>query len=259
MPKLRIRDANIYYEVTGEGEPLLFIHGLVSTSAMWELQVPVFSTRYKVIAFDIRGFGQSDKPHGPYSIGMFAADTAELMKSLGLNSAHIVGLSLGGMVAFQLAIDAPEMCKSLVIVNSWAETRTFKTRSRLLMQTAIGQLMGLRRTGHYMSRRMFPKVEQEPLRQMWVERLAANDKRAVRSALRAATGWSVMDKLNMIACPTLVIAADEDLSPLSLKKKYLRRIPNAELVVISDSRHCTPMDQPEEFNAALMGFLSSQS
>src|SRR6266545_4358239 len=96
MPKVQCNDINLYYEVNGKGQPLLFIHGLGSSARDWESQVQEFSRTYQVITFDLRGHGQSDKPAGPYTMSMFASDAAALLKRLGIESANVVGLSLGG-------------------------------------------------------------------------------------------------------------------------------------------------------------------
>mgnify|MGYP000739879008 CR=1 FL=1 len=108
MPKLQINDIDLYYETHGQGQPLVFIHGLGSSSADWERQTPDFSSKYKVVKSDLGVHGKSQKPPGPYSMSLFESDTAELIKSLELGPAHIVGISLGGMVAFQMAVDYPE-------------------------------------------------------------------------------------------------------------------------------------------------------
>ncbi|NJN45685.1 MAG: alpha/beta fold hydrolase, partial [Candidatus Competibacteraceae bacterium] len=118
MPKQRSGDIELYYEITGQGHPLLFIHGLGSCTEDWEQQVAFFAQRFLVITFDVRGHGRSDKPPDPYSIPLFARDTVGLLDVLGIASAHVVGLSLGGMIAFQLAVDVPRRVDSLVIVNS---------------------------------------------------------------------------------------------------------------------------------------------
>ena len=107
MSQVKVNDINLYYEKTGQGEPVLFIHGLGSSTGDWESQVKEFSKNYQVVALDLRGHGQSDKPAGPYSMSLFASDTVGFLKALGIKSAHIVGISLGGAVAFQLAIDTP--------------------------------------------------------------------------------------------------------------------------------------------------------
>ena len=109
MPKVHVNDIALYYEIAGQGQPVLLIHGLGSSTRDWEYQTTAFSTHYRVVALDVRGHGQSDKPPGPYSIPLFTSDTAELMRSLELGPSHIVGISMGGMIAFQLAIDTPDL------------------------------------------------------------------------------------------------------------------------------------------------------
>ncbi len=258
MPKIQSNGINLYYEIHGEGQPLLFIHGLGSSARDWEFQVTEFSKSYKVITLDLRGHGQSDKPAGPYSMSMFAADTVGLLKALGIDSPHVVGLSLGGGVAFQMAVDASLPIKSLVIVNSTPEllVRTFKDRMMVWQRIAIVKLLGMRKMGEVLSKRLFIKPEQEDIRQMFVTRWAENDQRAYLHAMRALVGWSVSAHIGSIKCPTLIIAADQDYSPLSVKEAYTAKIPGAQLAVISDSRHATPVEHPQEFNLVLKKFLA---
>lgn len=259
MPKIQINNINLYYEVTGAGQPLLFIHGLGSSTRDWELQVKEFSKSYQVITCDLRGHGQSDKPAGPYSLPMFAADVAGLVKALNIKSAHVVGLSLGGCVAFQLAIDFPELVKTMIIVNSVPElvVRTFRDRIGIWQRFAIVRLLGMRKMGEVLSKRLFPKDEHASLRTRFVESWAKNDPRAYQDAMRALVGWNVIDKLGSIHCPTLVITADQDYTPVAVKEKYTKRILDAALVVISDAHHATPVEQPERFNTVLMDFLAT--
>ncbi len=258
MPKKRIRDIDIYYEDSGRGKPLLLIHGLGSSTSGWGNQVPEFSKNYRVITFDVRGHGHSDKPRGPYSITMFAEDTVALIDSLEISSAHVVGISMGGAIALQLAVDYPEKVKSLVVVNMTSELliRTFKERFEFWMRTAVVRLLGMRKMGEVLAKRLFPKPEQEEFRKVFPDMWAENDKRAYLASLNALVGWSVTERLGSIQCPTLVITADEDYSPVSAKEAYVAQISRAKLVVIDDSRHATPIDQKERFNAVLKKFLS---
>ena len=260
MPILRVQDTQLYYETIGQGEPLLFIHGLGSSTRDWERQVAFFCRRYQVIAFDVRGHGQSDKPPGPYSVQLFTADAAALIKSLGLDRVHVVGISMVGMIAFQLAIDAPNLVKSLVIVNSGPEfvTRTFKERLGILQRLLVVRLLGMGKMGEVLGKRLFPRPEQKHLRRVLIERWAENDKRAYLASFRAIVGWSVVAHLGEIGCPVLVVAADQDYTPVSFKEAYAAKLPHAELAIISDSRHLSPIDRPEEFNEALLAFLSKQ-
>jgi pimeloyl-ACP methyl ester carboxylesterase len=260
MPKIHVGDINLYYEIIGQGEPVLFIHGLGSSTRDWELQVEPFSKAYQVIVYDVRGHGVSDKPSGPYSIPLFAKDAIELIKSLEIAPVHIVGISMGGMIGFQLAVDAPELIKSLVVVNCGPEriVKTIKHRIQFFQRQFIVRILGMRKMGKVLSKRLFPKEGQEEIRNIFVERWAENDPRAYRESLKAIVGWSVMDRLEVIGCPVLVIAAVEDYTPVETKVRYVKEIPHGELVVIEDSRHATPADQPEAFNQVLMDFLRVQ-
>jgi 3-oxoadipate enol-lactonase len=257
MPKLQSDNVNLYYEIHGTGQPLVFIHGLGSSTRDWESQVPEFSRSYKVITFDLRGHGQSDKPEGPYHIPMFAADLARLLQALGIGSAHVAGISLGGAVAFQFSLDYPATVKTLTIVNS-APTLGDPEQARQEVERRVGivQQHGMRAMGQALSQNLFPKPEHATLRETFVERWAENDPRAYIEATRSMLGWNVMDKLSSIHCPTLVIAADQDYSPVAVKEAYVKLMPTARLVVISDAHHATPIEQPQKFNAALAQFLA---
>jgi len=213
-----------------------------------------------VVVFDVRGHGRSDKPPGPYSVPLFAQDAAALIRALEAAPAHVVGISMGGMIALQLAVDEPALVRSLVVVNSGPElvVRTFRERLMILQRFLIVRLLGMRKMGEVLSQRLFPRPDQAPLRQMFVERWAENDPRAYREAMRALVGWSVADRLGDIRCPTLVIASDQDYTPVSAKEAYVARMPNARLVVIPDAHHAVTVERPEEFNQALLDFLAQQ-
>src|SRR5262245_47763018 len=118
MPDVRVEDCSIHYEIQGKGDVVLLLHGLGSSVRDWELQIPALAERYTVLAVDMRGHGRSDKPSGPYSVAIFARDVAAVLRALALGPAHVVGISMGGMIGFQLAVDAPSLVRSFVVVNS---------------------------------------------------------------------------------------------------------------------------------------------
>jgi len=257
MPTMKVDELSFYYETKGAGETLVFIHGLGSSSRDWIFQMEFFSKYYQVIAYDVRGHGQSDKPLGPYNVPMFSADLAGLLKKLDVHSAHIVGLSMGGWIAFQFAVDSPEMVKSLTIVNSWADMRpkTFEERWMLFRRNVIFRLFSMRKIGESLAEGLFIKPEHGELRHKFIESWSENHKPSYMAAMGAAKGWSVADRLDEISCPTLVISADEDYTPVEAKQKYVDKMQNARLAVIDDSRHATPVEKPNEFNAVLSAFL----
>lgn len=259
MPTLQTNGINLNYHEQGQGEPHLFLHGLGSQGEDWGFQVPFFASSYRVITVDLRGHGASDKPAGPYSVAMMAEDVVGLLDALNVESAHIVGLSMGGMIAFQLVVDRPERVRSLVIVNSGPALvpRSFGEKLLVQQRLLLARLFGPSRTGKFLSKRLFPKPEQEALREQFVERWAMNDRDAYLAALQAIVGWSVMDRIGEIRCPVLIVSGDRDYTPMEAKREYMARIPGAEFFLVEDSGHATPIDQSDVFNRAVLKFLES--
>ena len=258
MPFLNFPNLRLYYEMTGDGPPLLLVHGLGSSSRDWEKQVGSFTQTYQVITLDLRGHGCSDKPPGPYSIGMFADDTAMLVRELGVAPLHVVGISMGGMVAFELVVRFSELVRSLTVVNSYPEMRVETLREHLQVwrRFLFLELLGMRGTGIILGRHLFPKPEQRELREMFATRWTENDKRAYRESLRALLNWDVERHLPEITCPVLVVASDQDYMPLNEKRAYTAKISRAKLVIIEDARHAVTAERPEQFNAILREFLT---
>jgi len=257
MPTLNLDSVDTYYEIHGEGEPLVLIHGLGSSTRDWELQVPAFARHFQVISLDLRGHGKSTKPPGPYSLALYAEDTARMIKKLGTEPAHFLGISLGGMVAFQLALDHPKLVRSLIIVNSTPEmvTRTFKEKTAVWQRLLIVRLMGMRKMGQVLAARFLPRPDQAELREIFIERWAENDKSAYLEAMKAVIGWTVLEKLGEISCPTLVIGSDGDYFPTRDKETYTKKIPGAELIIVKDSLHALPAEKPGEFNQMVIDYL----
>jgi pimeloyl-ACP methyl ester carboxylesterase len=261
MPTIRANGVDLYYEIHGSGDPVLLVHGLGSSTRDWDPQVAALSTKFKVIVFDVRGHGRSDKPREQYTVKLFARDTAALVRGLNLGAVHVVGISMGGMIAFQLAVDAPELVRSLVIANSGPAmpVRTFTQRLMIWTRVAIVRTQGMRKMGAVLAARLLPKPEHEALRAAFIERWAANDPGAYLSALKGLVNWSVAEQLSTITCPVLVVTADQDYTPVAFKQAYTRQIKNAELVVIADARHFAPIERPDAFNQALTNFLEGRA
>jgi len=260
MPIIKVADLHLHYQVTGEGEPMLFIHGLGSSGRDWQFQVEFFANCFKVMTYDVRGHGASDKPPGPYSIPQFAADANGLLQSQNMVPAHVVGISMGGMIAMQLVLDAPEIVKSLTIVNTTPDmiVRSFRQRLAVWQRLLLVRLFGMRKVGEVLGSRIFPEEGQRALRQLFIDRWAENDPTAWQESLKGLVGWSVVDHLGEIRCPVLVISADHDYTPISEKEGYVSRFQDAQLVVIENSHHATPVDQPERFNQVLYTFLTTR-
>jgi 3-oxoadipate enol-lactonase len=258
MPLAKVNGINLNYESGGEGPPLLFIHGLGGSLEDWDAQLPFFQKRFTVITVDLRGHGRSEKPRGIYSMQLFASDLAALINFLRLPKVHVVGISLGGGVAFQVALDAPELVASLTIVNSGPEMilRTFKEKFAVWLRFAIINTMGLQKLGQVVAAKLFPGPEDAAAKQAFLERYARNEAHAYKAALRAFVGWTVSAQLGAINCPTLIMSADQDYTPVSAKEAYVGKISGAKLVVIPDSHHAAPVERPEAFNRLLGEFLA---
>jgi 3-oxoadipate enol-lactonase len=118
MPYVQVNDIQMYYEIHGDGEPLVLIVGLGTDISEWDGIIRWLAQTYKVLAFDNRGAGRTDKPDTRYSIEMMAHDTAGLMQTLGIQQAHILGISMGGRIALALSLRYPESVKKLVLVST---------------------------------------------------------------------------------------------------------------------------------------------
>ncbi len=258
MSKIVVNDIEMYYEISGQGEPLVLIHGLGSSTRDWEDFIPLLPN-FQIITLDLRGHGQTTKPKGPYSIKMFANDIITLLKHLDIDSAHVLGISLGGAIALQISVDYPDSVKSTTIINSTAEILldSFKMKMEAFKRKLIVKLVGMKKMGEVLAPRLFIKPEQEEQRQKLITRWAENDKKAYLSAMGALMGWSVMKDLPNIKCPALVVGSDGDYSTSEVKKEYTTLIPNAKFVEIQDARHAVTAEKPQELSKIVLEFLST--
>lgn len=259
MPFCKLDDVTIYYEVHGEGQPLLLIHGLGSSSKDWEYQLDVFKAHYQVILLDLRGHGQSSRPAKGYSMPQFASDVADLLQSLDITKPHVLGLSLGGMISFELALKDKISPRSLTIVNSLPEVKPNNFRQLLLIYGRLGlmRILGLKRFGPVLAKRLFPSDEHASVREVFLERWQHNDPKSYFKSFDAIIGWSVVARLEEIDAPTLFISAEHDYSPTSLKEDYAAQMPNAKVLEVKDMHHALPAEAPEVFNMMVLSWLKT--
>src|SRR5215470_8594687 len=138
MPLAKIGDHELYYEEHGSGEPLLCIMGFATDSTGWLLQVPEFAKRYRTIVFDNRGVGRSSKPTSAYTIHEMADDAAGLLDHLGIARAHVLGLSMGGMIAQELVLRHPQRVRGLVLAATFPEPDAATEEQRTVLFTQMG-------------------------------------------------------------------------------------------------------------------------
>jgi len=258
MPTIDGSGVSLFYTDEGVGEVVLLIHGLGSSSADWELQLPVLTPGYRVIAVDLRGHGQSSKPAGPYSLEMFAGDVATLIEALDIGPCHVVGLSLGAMTTLELAATRPDLVRSAVVVNAGPDfiPRTLKERAMVWQRLTLVRTLGLRKLGQLVADRTLPDEDQAELRERVAEVIADNHKAAYLASMRAIVGWSVVDRLDQITSPMLVVASELDYTPVESKQPIVDEAQDARLTVVAGARHLLPIERPDEFNKILSIFLA---
>ncbi len=259
VPIANVNGIDLFYERVGEGPPLLLIHGLGSSGDDWAFQHDDFARVRTLIMPDLRGSGRSAKPAGPYSITQFASDFWALVDLLQIVDIEILGFSLGGAVAIEMTLQKPTHVKKLVLCNSLANYRmdTFKKWYEAKTQLALVHLLGLKRTAKLIAKRLFPHDDQAPKRQRVIDVLGANPKPAYLATINALIGWSALERLSEVTCETLIIAAEHDYTSLDEKLVEASLFAKATLVVVSNSRHGTPFDAIEKFNAHVIEFLTS--
>lgn len=265
-------EVNYYDSAPGETklQPVLFMHGLGGCWQAWQFQEPAFAARggYRFIAVDLRGHGQSSKPHAPYTVEQMAQDVAELIDELRLGPVYLVGHSLGGMVSFQLAATRPDMVSRLVIINSFSRIPSVKPKTifKLFYRTSIIYGLGLKAWAKVLSWELLPRSDQAELRrELMVLSRSLDDRTAYVQAMKAAVKADLRPLLPRIQGPVLLLAADKDYTPVAAKVSDIELInslrygtsePLAELVEIPNSRHLSPWDQADRVNAELLAFFS---
>ncbi len=195
MPFVEVKGINCAYEVHGEGPALVLIHGLGSSARDWAPQIQAFAPDHSVIAVDLYGHGRSTEMPPHCRMHDFAGQVAAVLKKEAVAQAHLVGISLGGAVALQLALEFPALLKSLVVVNSRPDftPQSWGDRLMVLQRLLVIRLMGMRQMGKLLSAKLFP--ESFDLQQQFIERYSLNSKTKYLHSLKALLCWDVSDRL----------------------------------------------------------------
>jgi pimeloyl-ACP methyl ester carboxylesterase len=236
---------------------VVLLHGLGSCGDDWGMQIPDLARQYRVIAPDLPGHGQTGQFGIASSVEAMARSVAGLLERLGTPSAHAVGLSLGGAVALQWAIDRPDQVRSLIAVNTFARLSLARRGLLRMVGRILLLLTGrMERLGGWVAGGLFPGADQRDLRELAAARIAGNSWRGYLQAALAVARFDCRQGLADIRAPTLVVAGERDSTvPMRPKLELARRIPGARLEVILGSGHVTPIDAAARFNALVMDFL----
>jgi 3-oxoadipate enol-lactonase len=262
MPFANNRGTKIYWDERGTGAPVLMIMGLGYASCMWHRTRPVLSNSYRTIAFDNRGVGQSDVPPGPYSMAGMAADAAAVLDAASVGSAHVFGMSMGGMIAQEFALQYPQRVRSLILGCTAAGGPN--------AQRAEPAALEMLRTAGTMppeqaAQAAVPFIyDSATPRRLIDEDIAKRrpwfpTKEGYLAQLQAILAWESFSRLPQITAPTLVIHGKKDrLVPPGNGEMIAARIPGAQLVMLEGAGHLFSTDQTEAAHKALLEFLASQ-
>lgn len=259
MRKITVNGARIAFAEAGRGLPVVLLHGLGGSHDDWRLQLHEFAAHYRVIVPDLRGFGASERRE-PFTIQQHARDVLALMGSLGIARAHLVGLSMGGAIAIEMALRMPAAVGALVLVNTAPGfTLTNWQRRRMAwLRVLIATFLGVGAVARLYGRSFFPARGQGRLRKRLIRRASGTSRWVYLASLRSLTRWNAESRLRAIQAPVLVLGAEFDLTTSAEKKRWTARMPRARFVEIPGSRHHSEQDAPERFNREVLGFLRGQ-
>jgi 3-oxoadipate enol-lactonase len=261
MPTLSVNSAQIFYQECGGGYPLLMLHGLGSSGDDWWFQTPAFSPHFRVMLPNLRGHQQSSPLRAPISIEALTADIVQLMDAVQIEQAHVLGLSLGGLVAQLLALHFPQRVNKLILVSTFAHLWPTSLREAYVLarRLVVSKLLPPLTTAKVVARDLFPKPDQAALRDEVLGRIGVNDVTSYRYLVDAIRHFDSRPHLDRIAATTLLVTGDRDaVVPRGCQQQLARGIRNVQWHIVRDSGHATPVDQPEEFNRVVLKFLKAE-
>lgn len=259
MPRVRINNGLcLNYQSAGSGAALVLTHGLGSNLHYWDRVCPTLTAHHRVVRWDLRGSGGSDKPPGPYSPALFASDLAALLDALNLDPIHLLGISLGGVIAQRFALDYPQRLLSLLLVSTSSEvgpqaTANWRRLADLVERNGFDpRLADATRSFSPAFAASHPDI---------VDAVGhdtlANDAKAYAATARAASKYHWTAELARVAIPTLVLQGlDDQLTPPGGSVKMQRALPQSRLLMFPETGHNLPIEQSLAFCTAILGFTA---
>src|SRR5581483_1532226 len=262
MPTLFTNGVRTHYEQRGAGaQTIVFAHGLLFSRRMFERQMEAFEDRYRCVAFDFRGQGQSEVAAGGYDMETLTADTIALLEALGAAPCHFVGLSMGGFIGMRLAVRRPELIRSLTLIETAAGPEPASSALRYRLMNVVARAFGFGIVTQPVLRTLFGQAflkdpARRSEREWWRSHLLQNDRRGVYRAVEGVCAREgVEEHLGKIAAPTLIIVGDADVAtPVAIAERIHERIAGSQLVVIPSAGHSATIEEPLAVNAAIDGF-----
>ena len=264
MPRAHINGVNLHYEVSGLGSSVVLCHGYTGSHQDWMFQIPVLSRGFQVVVMDHRGHGSSEAPSSgdAYSIAIFASDVRALLSYLGIAKCCLVGHSMGGFMALQLALDHPSLIGSLVLVDTASGPFDIPGYAELGAELdEIARKDGMEAAFEHnaqhspLARKRFEKYpEQRGILKRRMREMSVDGYVYARRAISQRP--SLTTRLGEISVPTLVVVGEEDTPFHEPSEVMAKNIPNATLHVIPQATHSPHEETPEAFNELLIEFLA---
>ena len=263
MERARVNGVELAYELRGAGTPIVMIHGAQGDQTMYAGLAAALAPSYQVLTFDQRGSGLSEKPDMPYSIAMLADDTAALMDHLKISSAHIIGVSMGGMIAQEFALRHPQKVRALVLgCTTPGGPKSVRLGGDALTNAYSPKPMTAEERGKALAEAAFTKGYLAKHPEVVASMIESRRNRPIDSAafphrMKAAMEHDTFDRLGEIRCPTLVITGKDDaLISWENSRLLAQHIKGAEELILEPAGHCFWLEQPEASKDAIAGFLS---
>jgi len=265
MPTTEANGQTIYYEVHGEGDPLLCVMGLAADTLAWTLQLPAFSASHRTIVFDNRDVGQSSQATGSYEVADMAQDALALADALELDSFHLLGASMGGAIAQEIALAAPDRVRTLTLAVTWASGGRWAGTLSSVWGARVHHMTREQRVDELMlftfSDAFFENAEGVAfIRDMMLQNPNPQPAEAFARQLDASSRHSAADRLGELTMPTHVIGAEWDiLVPVWKSREVAALIPGSELTVLEACPHGLNVERAEEFNGAVLDFIAERT
>ncbi len=268
MPYVEINDINVYYEFHGpsEGTPLVLIEGWGQALWTWFKQLPAFSQKYRILIFDNRGVGRTSKPNNPYTVELLVDDTKSLMDELGIDKAHIYGMSMGGFIAQKFAISHPERILSLTIgMTNFGGNQAIPASGKVMSAIfahptetiSKEEAIAIRRSVAWSSDFLANNPDLIRTMDRWIEE---NPQPEIARNNQANIGLTIdiESEIKNISAPTLIMHGENDLIvPPKNSLMLHERIPNSELVHFKSAPHRIEVERAEDFNRIVLDFLEA--
>ncbi|HEU4710771.1 MAG TPA: alpha/beta fold hydrolase [Pyrinomonadaceae bacterium] len=262
MTTTRIDDIQLAYTDTGSGTPVVLIHGYPFNRSLWNEQVEALSGQYRVVAPDLRGFGESDSSPGPVTMNRMAQDVAQLMDQLDIPQAVIGGLSMGGYVALAFCKQFPDRVRALLLADTRAQADTEEAKKTRAEQAEKAMSEGMAGIADAMLPKLLTPdtVSKRPevVKRIRDMMLKTKPEGAAGALLGMAQRDDQTEFISSIKVPTLIVAGREDaITPPADSEAMHSKIAGSRLIVIENAGHVSNLEQTEQFNDALLAFLSS--